>query len=82
MVNAGSPAFTVWGFKYATDEEDVWMVRFVLNWEQPPARPTTVSAAMSHLRETIRTRSPLNLRCKMPGQRKCRENNPGAEAGR
>jgi hypothetical protein len=30
----------------------------VLNWEQPPADPNTTSAAISHLREYIRTRSP------------------------
>jgi hypothetical protein len=73
------PAVTTWGLKYVRIEEDVWLVKFVLNWEQPPTSPNTASPAISHLRETIRTRSCPSHPYKTPGRRKSYENNPGAE---
>jgi hypothetical protein len=39
-------------------------------------RATKAKAAISHLRENIRIRSPSNLYCEMPGQRKSGEKNP------
>jgi len=79
MMKSESPAFAVWGLRNVRAEEDVWIVRFVLNWEQPPASPNTTSAAISQLREYIRTRSSLSHPCETPGRRKSCENNPGAE---
>jgi hypothetical protein len=76
IVKAGSPAFTVCGFKNDTDEEDVWIDKFVLNWEQPPVRPNTASVAINHLRENIRIRSPSNHSCEMPVLRQSCEINP------
>src|ERR1700675_1158941 len=74
-----SPAFAVWGLRNARTEEDVWVVKFVLNWEQPPTIPNTASDAISHLREYIRTRSSPSHPCETPGRRKSCEYNPGAE---
>jgi hypothetical protein len=45
------------GLRNTRTEVDVWVVKFVLNWEQPAASPNTTSATISHLRENIRTRS-------------------------
>jgi hypothetical protein len=58
---------------------DVWVVKFVLNWEHPPISPTTTSAPISRLREYIRTRSSPSHPCETPGRRKSCENYPGAE---
>src|SRR6266550_3670264 len=57
MVKSESPAFAVWGLRNVSVEEDVWMVKFVLNCEQPPTSPNATSVAINQLREYIRTRS-------------------------
>src|SRR6267378_3312752 len=57
MVKLESPALAVCGLRNISSEDDVWTVKFVLNWEQPPASPNTTSAVISQLREYIRTRS-------------------------
>jgi hypothetical protein len=77
--NSVPPAGCCAGLRNVSTEEDVWLVKFVLNWEQPPARPNTASAAISHLREYIQTRSSPSHPCETPGRRKSCEYNPGAE---
>jgi hypothetical protein len=79
MVKSESPAFAVWGLRNVRTEEDVWIVKFVLNWEQPPASPITTSAAISHLREYIRTRSSPSHPRETPGRRNSCEYDPSAE---
>jgi hypothetical protein len=78
-VKSVPPAGWCAGLRKVRAEEDVWLVKFVLNWEQPPASPNTASAAISHLRETIRTRSCPCHPYETPGRQKSCENNPGAE---
>jgi len=79
MVKSVSPAFAVCGLRNVSVEVDVWIVKFVLNWEQPPASPDTTSAAIRQLREYIRTRSSPSHSCETPGRRNSCEYNPGAE---
>lgn len=52
-----APAVKELGARVDSVEDDVWTVRFVLNWEQADASPHTTNATMSHFREHIRTRS-------------------------
>ena len=78
-VEGTAPAATEAGLRNVRTEVDVWFVKFVLNWEQPPTRPNTASAAIIHLREYIRTRSSPSHPCETPGRRKSCEYNPGAE---
>jgi hypothetical protein len=73
------PRSTEDGLRNVRTEEDVWVVKFVLNWEHPPASPATTSAPISQLREYIRTRSSPSHPCETPGRRKSCENYPGAE---
>lgn len=61
-VDGTLPAGTEAGLKNCRNDEDVCVVKFVLNSEQPPASPNNASAAMSHLRETIRTLSSRSMR--------------------
>jgi len=79
MVKLESPALAVCGLRNISSEDDVWIVKFVLNWEQPPASPNTTSAAISQLREYIRTRSSPSHPYETPGRRNSCEYNPGAE---
>src|SRR5579864_5243879 len=79
MVKPASPAVAVCGLRNDSDEEEVWVVRLVLNSEQPPTSPSTTSDATSQLREYIRTRSSPSHACVTPGRRNSSENNPGAE---
>jgi hypothetical protein len=79
MVKSEPPAFAVWGLRNDRNEDDVWLVKFVLNWEQPPTKPDIASAAIIHLHEYIRTRSSPSHPCETPGRRKSCENNPRAE---
>jgi hypothetical protein len=73
------PAGCCAGLRNVRTEEDVWFVKFVLNWEQPPTDPNTASAAISHLRETIRTRSSSSYPCcETPGRRNSCEDYPDA----
>jgi hypothetical protein len=78
-VEGTEPTATEDGLRYDRAEVDVWVVKFVLNWEQPPASPATTSAPNSHLREYIRTRSSPSDPCETPGRRKSCENYPAAE---
>jgi len=78
-VEGTAPTATEDGLRNVRTEEDVWVVKLVLNWEQPPASPNTTSAAISHLREYIRTRSSPSYPRETPGRRTSCENNPGAE---
>jgi hypothetical protein len=48
----------VLGDKYVMDDEDVCTVRFVLNSEHADDSAHAITAAISHLREYIQTRSP------------------------
>jgi hypothetical protein len=73
------PTATEEGLRNVRTEVDVWVVKFVLNWEQPPASPATTSATISHLREYIRTRSSPSHPCETPGRRKFCENYQGAD---
>jgi len=65
-VNPGPPTVAEPGLTTVSVEEDVWTVRFVLNWEHPAASPHTASTAISHLREYIRTRSSPIDPCETP----------------
>jgi hypothetical protein len=78
-VEGTAPTATDAGLRKVRNEVDVWVVKFVLNWEQPPASPTTTSATISHKREYIRTRSSPSYPRETPGRRTSCENNPGAE---
>src|SRR5229473_5934141 len=78
-VEGTAPTATEDGLRNVRTEEDVWVVKLVLNWEQPPASPNITSAAISHLREYIRTRSSPSYPRETPGRRTSCENNPGAE---
>jgi len=78
-VEGTEPTATEDGLRKNRTEEDVWEVKFVLNWEQPPPSPNTTSAPISHLREYIRTRSSPSHPCETPGRRKSCENYPGTE---
>jgi hypothetical protein len=57
IVKPCAPAVAALGLTNVSTEEDVWMERFVLYWEQADANPQAMSATISHLREHIRTRS-------------------------
>jgi hypothetical protein len=64
------PAGTEEGLRNVRTEVEVWVVKFVLNWEHPPASPAITSATISHLREYIRTlSSPI-----YPARRRAGEN--------
>src|ERR1700730_13935082 len=78
-VEGTEPAATEDGLRNVRTEVDVWVVKFVLNWEHPPISPATTSAPISHLREYIRTRSSPSHPCETPGRRKSCENYPAAE---
>ena len=51
------PAVHEPGLTKLRTEDDVWMERLVLYWEQAQASPQATSATISNLREHIRTRS-------------------------
>ncbi|HEY2646083.1 MAG TPA: hypothetical protein VGI34_03890 [Candidatus Acidoferrales bacterium] len=57
IVKVCAPAVTALGLTKVSVEEDVWMERFVLYWEQAEASPQATSATISHFLEYIRTRS-------------------------
>jgi hypothetical protein len=57
IVNPCPPTVAELGLTKVSTDEDVWMERFVLYWEQADASPHTTNATTSHLREHIRTRS-------------------------
>jgi hypothetical protein len=78
-VEGTAPTAAEAGLRNMSVEDDVCVVKFVLNWEQPPTTPNTISATIRRLREYIRTRSSPSDPCETPGRRKSCENNPGAE---
>lgn len=53
IVNPCEPTVAVLGLTNDRVEEDVWMLRFVLYWEQADASPQATSATISHFREGI-----------------------------
>src|ERR1700680_1662531 len=73
IVKPCPPALAVWGLTNVSLEEEVWMERFVLYWEQADASPHATNATISHLREHIRTRSSRATLAGTPGRQK-----PGA----
>src|ERR1700686_4740823 len=66
IVKPCPPTLAVLGLTKVSTEEEVWMERLVLYWEQAEASPHTTNATISHLREHIRTRS---SRAILPGLR-------------
>jgi hypothetical protein len=57
IVKPPPPTVAVWGLRNVSVDDDVWVVRLVLNSEQADASPHATNATISHLREHIRTRS-------------------------
>jgi hypothetical protein len=65
IVKPCPPTDAALGLTNVSTEEDVWMERFVLYWEQADASAHATNATISHLREHIRTRS---SRAILPGR--------------